>query len=110
MNFAAKCGLCVGRAFINDRSLNIIRQQIARTCGAIIIEIIVAIHPVLGQIVGINSHGYAAFIGRREVEHLLNHPPMLALILFHKGIKGNDAHFIIGESEDKTQNKILLCE
>jgi len=85
-------------------------DDVAGARGAVVVEVVVAIDAVLGQIVLLESSHDAPLLVGIEVDHLLGDLASVGAILLAEEGEGGDAHLIVGEPEDEAQHEVGLVE
>ena len=83
----------VGRQVVDD--------HVACTCGAVVIEEVVAVGAVLLLVVLLHGSKDVPFLVSCQGKALLSYPSAFVGILRHETIHGDDAYLIVGEPEDE---------
>ena len=74
-------------------------QHIHSTGGTVIVEIIIAVHAVLGHVVDVNRLEDVPFLFVRQVQHLLCHAAAIITILSAERFKRLNPHLIVGQAK-----------
>ena len=88
----------------------VVDDHVACTCGAVVVEEVVAVGAVLLAVVLLYGSKDVPFLVSCQGKALLSNPSAFVGILRHETFHGDDAYLIVGEPEDEAQHKKVLVE
>ena len=94
----------VGAWMVCDFSIQIMLNDVSWTCGAVVIQKIVAIDAILGSVVGGQCVDDGLLLFGRQVQYLFCHLTAPFLVIQEERHRGCCAQVIVGLSEDESQD------
>ena len=82
-------------------SLYVVYEYVPCPRRAVVVEIIVAVNPVLRQVVGIDGVAYGGLLAWRKVEFLLVDGASFRCVFHAEIVERHDAHLVIRLAEDE---------